>query len=180
MEQNKTTDPIGIMMLRPSNSALPTLPKIPEPLKIRRAQLEDAEELSELCGRAYVGEVWDKKTTELELFDDQTVKAVLLVTNKKRIVSTASLQVHTNAPLSGQLRWVATEFDMRRQGLARLLVVHLLEIAETEGCQEVFLKTTSDALGAVSLYLQLGFKPKIRDQKEQLVWTDIFRILELA
>ena len=79
-------------MLRPSNSALPTLPKIPEPLKIRIAQFEDTEELSELCGRAYIGEIRNKKTTELELFDDKTVKAILLVTDKNRIVSTASLQ----------------------------------------------------------------------------------------
>ena len=165
-------------MLRSLDPVLPSLPVLPEPLAIRRALIEDAAQLADLCGRAYVEEIWDTKSTELELFHDRTVKAVLLVTDKTQIASTASLQVHKGAPHSGQLRWIATEPDMRRQGLAKALVVRLLEIAKTEGCKEVYLKTTTDALGAIALYLNLGFKPMLNCDKERDIWSDVFRLLD--
>ena len=49
-------------MLRPTITALPALPSLPEPLKIRKAAIEDAEELSKLCGRAFFDEVWNTKS----------------------------------------------------------------------------------------------------------------------
>ena len=122
-------------------------------------------------------EVWELEDTEHELFRDNTVKAVLVVADKKRIVATASLQVHSNAPDSAQLRWVATESDYRRQGLAMALVISLLEIARKEGCKETYLKTTTDLLGAISLYLQLGFEPTLGDAEDREIWKEVFDLL---
>lgn len=170
--------PAGVKMLRSIDVVLTTTPpSLPDPLEIRRAQLEDADKIADLCGRSYIGEVWDTKSTEIELFQDKTVKAVLLVTDNSRLVATASLQVRTDSPYSGQIRWVATAPDMRRQGLANFLVVRLLEIAATEGCKNAYLKTTTDALGAITLYLKLGFRPMIDSERERSIWSDVFRTI---
>ena len=169
--------PVEVKMLRSIDLALPEIPNLPEPLKVRRAQISDAEKIATLCGHGYIGEIWDKKSTEIELFHDKTIKAVLLVTLKTRLVATASLQLHTDSEKTGQIRWVVTESDMRRQGLAKSLVVRLLDISATEKCKETYLKTTTDATSAIALYLDLGFKPMVCSEKERLVWTDVLKLL---
>lgn len=171
------TAPVQVKMTRSTALALPTLPSLAEPLTVRRAEHEDAADLTKLCGRAYVGELWTTHSTECELFLDKTVKAVLIIKDQNRLVSTASLQVHNHPPLSGQLRWVATEPDWQRQGLAKHLVLRLLEIAKTEACTDMHLNTTTDALGAITLYLQLGFKPMLSNTQEHLIWKDVFRLI---
>ena len=79
--------PVEVKMLRSIDLALPEIPNLPEPLKVRRAQISDAEKIATLCGHGYIGEIWDKKSTEIELFHDKTIKAVLLVTLKTRLVA---------------------------------------------------------------------------------------------
>jgi len=148
-----------VKMRRSTSVDLPADPIIPESLVVRRARVEDAGAITALCGRAYEDEIWEPKSTEQELFHDDTVRAVLVVADAEQLLATASLQVHLNTPDSGQVRWVATELGWRRRGLAKALIVSLLKIAIQEGCKEVHLKTTSDLPGAIALYSQLGFEP---------------------
>jgi hypothetical protein len=46
-----------------------------------------------------------------------------------RLVATASLQVRPDVPECGWVRWVATDLDRRREGLARALVIGVLAMA---------------------------------------------------
>ena len=55
------------------------------------------------------------------------------------------------------MRWVATDLDWRRQGLARALLIGALTMAQQEGCLEARLHTTANRLAAIPLYLPLGF-----------------------
>lgn len=151
--------PVEVKMHRSTSLDLPAEPKLPGSLVVRRARIKEAGALAALCGQAYKEEIWEPKATELELFHDDTVRAVMVVADGEQLLATASLQVHHNTPDSGQVRWVATELDWRRRGLAKALVVSLLKTAIEEECKEVHLKTTSDLTGAIALYLQLGFEP---------------------
>ena len=168
----KLTVPIEVKMIRSTDLELPKLTTALEPFVIRRSQIKESGALAALCGRAYPEEVWDLESTKLELFQDDTVKAVLVVADTDQLLATASLQVHS--PFSAQVRWVATEQKWRRHGFARALVISLLKIAKEEGCRETYLHTTTDLLGAISLYMQLGFEPVVRNKKERDAWKDVF------
>jgi steroid delta-isomerase-like uncharacterized protein len=149
------------------------MPTLPAPLIVRRAHAEEAGALAALLGRAYPTETWDAAGTARELFGDETVKATLVVAAAGRLIATASLQVHPEAPACGWLRWVATEQDRRREGLARALVIGVLAIAERAGCREARLRTTTDRLAAIALYSQLGFEPLVRSEPEREAWERV-------
>lgn len=147
------------------------------PLVVRRAHVEEAGALTALLGRAFPAEHWDAAGTERELFCDETVRATLVVAAGERLVATASLQVRPDMPECGWVRWVATDLDRRRQGLARALVIGVLALAGQAGCREARLRTQTAPLAAIPLYLQLGFEPLVTDNLEREVWERVLRLL---
>jgi len=170
--------PDNVKMQR-TTVGMPGMPTLVSPLTIRQALVEEAGALAALLGRAYPSETWSEYETEIELFRDESVKATLVVVATERLVATASLQVLPGTPECGQLRWVGTEFDRRREGLARALVIAVLSKAGQAGCREVWLKTTTDLLGAITLYLQLGFEPIVESDADQLVWKQVLSQLSV-
>lgn len=169
--------PVNVMMRRPTLFGVPAMPILAAPLLVRRARVEEAGALAALLGRAYPTETWDAAGTERELFRDETVRATLVVAAEGRLVATASLQVRPDAPECGWVRWVATELDRRREGLARALVVGVLAVARQAGCREARLRTQTEPLAAIPLYLQLGFEPLVRSDPEREVWERVLRLL---
>jgi mycothiol synthase len=178
---NETSDglaaPIAVAMRRPTLLGVPPMPVLARSLTVRRARVEDSGALAAVLGRAYPTESWGTAATERELFGDETVRATLVVEAEGRLVATASLQVRPDAPECGWLRWVATEQDRRREGLARALVIDVLAIAEQEGCREARLRTETDRVAAIALYLQLGFEPLARSAREREAWEEVIRLL---
>ena len=140
------------------SAALPA-PELPGPLTMRSAGSAEAGALASLLGRAFPDEHWDTRGTELELFEDNTVLGTMVIATPGRLLATASLQVRPSDPGCGWLRWVATEQDRRREGLAAVLVTQVLALAAESGCREVRLRTASDRLAAIALYLKLNFEP---------------------
>jgi GNAT superfamily N-acetyltransferase len=169
--------PVDVTMRRPTLFGVPAMPILAAPLVVRRAQVEEAGALAALLGRAYPTETWDAAGTERELFCDETVRATLVVAAEGRLVATASLQVRPDVPECGWVRWVATDLDRRREGLARALVIGVLAIAEQAGCREARLHTETDRLAAIALYLQLGFEPLVSGDPERGVWERVIRLL---
>jgi GNAT superfamily N-acetyltransferase len=169
--------PIAVAMRRTSLSCLPTTPVLPEPLTIRRARAQDSEALAALLGRAYPTETWDVPGTQHELFGDDTVKKTLVIAAEARLLATASLQVLPDTPECGWVRWVATEQSRRREGLARAVVISVLEAAVQVGCREAHLRTETDRMAAIALYLQLGFEPLVRNDPEREEWDHVLRFL---
>jgi GNAT superfamily N-acetyltransferase len=169
--------PVAVTMRRPTLSGIPVLPIPAAPLVVRRARVEEAGALAALLGRAYPAETWDAADTERELFRDETVRATLVVEAVGRLVATASLQVRPDAPECGWVRWVATEPDRRREGLARALVIGVLAAAAQAGCREARLRTTTDRSAAIPLYLQLGFEPLVSGDGEREVWERVLGLL---
>lgn len=174
---SENTDALAVVMRRPTLAGVPAMPVLPAPLCVRRAHVEEAGALAALLGRAYRTETWDVAGTERELFGDATVRATLVVAVERRLIATASLQVHPHAPECGWLRWVATDEHRRREGLARALVINVLMTAEQEGCREARLHTETDRLPAIALYLQLGFQPLVRTDSEREAWEQVIRSL---
>ena len=169
--------PVDVTMRRPTLFGVPTMPILAAPLLVRRAQVEEAGALAALLGRALEAERWDAAGTERELFGDETVRATLGVAAEGRLVATASLQVRPDVPECGWVRWVATDRDRRREGLARALVIGVLRMGEQAGCREARLRTHTYPLAAIPLYLQLGFKPLVTDDSEREVWQRVIRLL---
>src|SRR5262247_1543696 len=151
------TVPVDVTMRRPTLFGVPAMPILAAPLVVRRAQVEEAGALAALLGRAFAAEVWDVAGTERELFCDETVRATLVV--------------------AAEVRWVATELDRRREGLARALLIGVLAMAGQAGCREARLHTQTDRLAAIRLYLQLGFEPLVRSDSEREVWARVIRLL---
>jgi mycothiol synthase len=171
--------PVDVTMRRPTLGGIPAMPMLAAPLVVRRAQFEEAGALTALLGRAFETETWDLTGTQRELFCDETIRTTLVVAAEGRPVATASLQVRPEAPECGWVRWVATNLDRRREGLARTLVIGVLAMAREAGCREARLKTQTDRLEAIRLYLQLGFEPVVRGDPEREVWKRVFSLLSV-
>ena len=169
--------PVNVTMRRPTLFGVPAMPILAAPLVVRRAQVEEAGALAALLGRSFEAENWDASGTERELFRDETVRATLAVAAEGRLVATASLQVRPDVPECGWVRWVATDLDRRREGLARTLVIGVLAMAGQVGCREARLHTQTDRLAGIRLYLQLGFEPLVRGDTEREVWERVIRLL---
>src|SRR5690349_8466867 len=116
-------------MQRPTVGDVPPMPILPPPLVVRHAHVEESGALAALFGGAYEGEIWDAVGTERDLFCDETVKGTLVVADEDRLLSTASLQVRPEDPDCGEVQWVATDRDRRREGLARAVVIGVLQMA---------------------------------------------------
>src|SRR5918911_627902 len=169
--------PVNVMMRRPTLVGVPAMPILAAPLLIRRAHVEEAGALAALLGGAFEAETWDVAGAERELFCDETVRATLVVAAEERLLATASLQVRPDVPECGWVRWVATDLDRRREGLAQALVIGVLAMAGQAGCREARLRTTTDRLAAIPLYLQLGFEPLVTGDPEREVWERVIRLL---
>ena len=169
--------PVNVMMRRPTLVGLPAMPMLAAPLVVRRARVEEAGALAALFGQAFPAEHWDGSGTERELFCDETVRATLVVADEERLVATASLQVRPDVPECGWVRWVATDLDRRREGLARALVIGALAIAGQAGCREARLRTHTYPLAAIPLYIQLGFGPLVTDDSDRAVWERVMRLV---
>ena len=169
---------MNVLMRRPTLVGVPAMPMLAAPLVVRRARVEDAGALAELLGRAFPAEAgWDAPGTERELFGDATVRATLVVADAGRLVATASWQVRPDVPECGWVRWVATDRDRRREGLARALVIGVLALAGQAGCREARLRTQTDPLAAIPLYVQLGFEPLVTSNSERAMWKQVIRLL---
>ena len=118
--------PVKVTIRRSITAELPSKPVLPASLVVQRAQAEESTELAALLHSAYPTEGWEPEATKQEVFYDKTVTAPMVVVSKNRILATASLQIRTNTPEHGWVRWVATTPDRRREGLAQTLVISCL------------------------------------------------------
>ena len=169
--------PVDVTMRRPTLFGVPAMPILAALLLVRRAHVEEAGALAALLGRAFAAERWDAAGTERELFCDETIRATLVGAAAGRLVATASLQVRPDVPECGWVRWVATDLDRRREGLARAL---LIGVARDGGASRMSRSSSSYAdrsVAAIPLYVQLGFEPLVRDDPEREVWERVIRLM---
>src|SRR4029453_16585593 len=130
-----------------------------------------------LLGCAFEAETWDTAGTESEVFFEETGGGTVGVAGGGGGGVRGSLPVGPDVPDCCWVRWVATDLNRRREGLARALVSGVLAMAEQAGCREARLHTQTDRLAGIRLYLQLGFEPLVRGDTEREVGERVFRFL---
>lgn len=80
-------------------------------------------------------------------------------------------------PLGGQLGWVATVPEHRKQGLATWLCGLATERLLMEGFENIFLRTGDDLLPALRVYLQLGYVPCLYAQDQRARWEVLSHLI---
>lgn len=96
--------------------------------------------------------------------------AVLVAEHGGVIVGTGTLK-YDGAGV-GQIVRMSVASDARRQGLARRLVLALLNAARAAGCERVIVETMHNWHSAVALYVACGFREYDRDAEDVYLALD--------
>jgi ribosomal protein S18 acetylase RimI-like enzyme len=92
--------------------------------------------------------------------------------------ATAWLGPSDNLYEQGRLHWVAVSPAHQRKGIGSYLTETACSRLRTLGARSVYLTTGSDNVGAVQLYLGLGFRPEAASEVERLAWQSVVDALE--
>jgi len=95
-----------------------------------------------------------------------------LVESGGEAVGTASAWYPDDAhgPRAGRVHWVAIAPQWQGRGLSRPLLSAVLTRMKELGCRSAFLKTQTVRVAAIRLYLEFGFVPEVRSEKEREGW----------
>jgi len=122
----------------------------------RRAAPGDVDELMELELAIYPDDPWSRDTMAAELANEHAYYLVALAEDGA-IDAYAGLL----APIGtgqGDIQTVTVAPRARRNGLARSMLLQLLNEARRRGAGELFLEVRHDNPGAQALYAELGFE----------------------
>jgi ribosomal protein S18 acetylase RimI-like enzyme len=87
--------------------------------------------------------------------------------------ATAWLGSLDNPYQQGRLHWVAVSPAHQRKGIGSYLTETACSRLREMGAGSVYLTTGSDNVGAVQLYLGLGFRPEVAGEVERLAWRSL-------
>jgi ribosomal-protein-alanine acetyltransferase len=124
---------------------------------LRRATEADLDPIMALEDAIYPDDAWSPLNMRAELVNEHGYYLVA-VDEQDAIVAYAGLL----APLGtgqGDIQTVTVAPEARRQGLARTMLLQLLNEARRRGAEELFLEVRIDNEGAQALYRELGFEP---------------------
>jgi ribosomal-protein-alanine acetyltransferase len=122
----------------------------------RRATPDDLDELMVLERTIYPEDAWSREVMAAELGNEHAYYLVALA-GDGAIDAYAGLL----APIGtgqGDIQTVTVAPRARRQGLARTMMLQLLNEARRRGAGELFLEVRHDNAGAQALYAGLGFE----------------------
>jgi GNAT superfamily N-acetyltransferase len=89
--------------------------------------------------------------------------------------STAWLADQAHGPYCGRIHWVAIVPEAQGRGLSRPLLAASLETMRQLGYRSSVLGTQTPRTAALKLYLEFGFVPEIRSDKEREGWRGVRR-----
>lgn len=124
--------------------------------RLRRATVDDLDAMMALEDAVYPDDAWSRENMRSELGNPHGYYLVA-VDEPDAVVAYAGLL----APIGtgqGDIQTVTVAPDARRQGLARTLVLQLLNEARRRGAEELFLEVRVDNEPAQALYRELGFQ----------------------
>ena len=125
--------------------------------QLRRANDGDLATLMALEEEIYPEDAWSSENMSLELTGNHTYYLVAIA-DDGAIDAYAGLL----APLGtgqGDIQTITVAPRARRQGLARALMLQLVNEARRRGAEELFLEVRVDNEPAQALYRELGFEP---------------------
>ena len=126
--------------------------------QLRRATVDDLDAIMAIEHAVFPTDAWSAESMGSEL---ASVHGVYLVAfehaTPHEIVAYAGLLAPRGAS-QADIQSVAVVESARRQGLARTLVLSLIDEARDRGAREIFLEVRVDNPGAQALYDSLGFE----------------------
>lgn len=165
-----------------SLSNIPSLP-LPEPYNIRSFK-KDEENWAAILTRA--GE-FDSIEAGLQRFrqefapypDDVRQRMFFIEDENGQAIGTASAWYGAlNGEDMGRIHWVGIVPEHQGKKLAKPLLAFLLQqLGSMHG--KAYLKTQTTNLKAINAYLNLGFVPYIKDEREETIWEQVYKELDI-
>ena len=122
-------------------------------LKITRATINDAEDISEIENKSF-SVPWSLKSIK-ESLDSPTISTIKAVDGTDKLVGYASLmQVADQAELLN----IAVSTEHRREGIGKILLDSVIKTAESDCATEIFLEVRESNIAARTLYTKSGFE----------------------
>lgn len=174
-----TTENLSISMSRPTLENLPTF-AIPAPYTLRWYQPGDEQDWLAIHTAADPYLTYTDETFDQEFGADRallTARQAYLCDSTGTPVGTASAWFHTDeeGEAYGLVHWVAIHPAHQGRGLAKPLLGLICARLRELGHERGYLNTASARIPAISLYLQFGFVPQMRRDRENTLraWQQV-------
>lgn len=92
--------------------------------------------------------------------------------------ATAWLGSPDGPPEEGRVHWLAVSPGHQRRGIGSYLTETACSRLRALGATSAFLTTGSENIGAIQLYLSLGFRPEAACERERVAWQSLVEVLE--
>lgn len=174
-----TTENLNISMIRPTLENLPTF-TVPAPYTLRWYQPGDEQEWLAIHIAADPYITYSNETFDQEFGAERALlptRQAYLCDGAGRPIGTTSAWFYNDEEGDpyGLVHWVAIHPSAQGLGLAKpllgLVCARLRDLGHTRG----YLNTSSVRIPAISLYLQFGFVPKMRRDRENTLraWRQV-------
>ena len=126
--------------------------------QLRRATVDDLDAIMKIESTVFTTDAWSSAIMRAELGDRHGYYVVAFPQDAPtQIDAYAGLRSPLRQP-QADIQTIAVAEATRRQGLGRVLMLHLVSEARSRGAREIFLEVRDDNPSAQALYLSLGFE----------------------
>jgi len=163
-------------MVRTSSLGLVNLPLVPAGYVLRQLRSGDERQYDDLFHLAFADEGRYPETVGRAL--DGGFFVIEYLASREILASCVAMR-GSSSPRheAGQLGWLVTDPSHTRKGLGTIVSASVTNRLVAEGYQRPFLGTEDFRLAAISIYLNLGWRPHIYRDDMDLRWLNIYRCL---
>jgi mycothiol synthase len=164
-------------MVRPSSIGAVDVPPMPEGYVLRQLSSGDEGPYDDLFHLAFADEGRFAETVGRAL--DGGFFVIEHLASHELVASCVALR-GSSSPRhveAGQLGWLVTDPSHTRKGLGTIVSALVTNRLVAEGYQRPFLGTEDFRLAAISIYLNLGWRPHIYVDDMELRWRRIYGFL---
>ena len=163
-------------MVRTSSLGLVEAPLVPEGYVLRQLRSGDEGPYDDLFHLAFADEGRFAETVGRALDGGFFVIEHLA---SREIVASCVAMRGSSSPRheAGQLGWLVTDPSHTRKGLGTIVSASVTNRLVAEGYQRPFLGTEDFRIAAISIYLNLGWRPHIYRDDMELRWRSIYGCL---
>ncbi|MGB9120842.1 MAG: GNAT family N-acetyltransferase [Candidatus Angelobacter sp.] len=163
-------------MVRPSSLGLAEVPLLPDGYALRQLRSGDEVPYDDLFHLAFADEGRFQETIEGTLPGGFFVVEHLA---SHELVASCVAMRGSSSPRhkAGQLGWLVTDPSHTRKGLGTIITASVTNRLVAEGYQRPFLGTEDFRIAAISIYLDLGWRPHIYRDDMEPRWRSIYGCL---
>ena len=160
-------------MVRPSLLGLVEVPSLPDGYALRQLRSGDEVPYDDLFHLAFADEGRFQETIERTLPGGFFVVEHLA---SRELVASCVAMCGSSSPRhkAGQLGWLVTDPSHARKGLGTIVSAAVTNRLVAEGYEQPFLGTEDFRIAAISIYLNLGWRPHIYRDDMEPRWRSIY------